>query len=346
MSKYSIIENPSAELWDSFLKNFPEGNFHQSFEYGEISKLSFPKIKAARLAIIYNEEPIGIVQGTYSNHYGFGLTLKITHGPVVKTEDEQFLSIVENLLIALEDYSKKNRIIQAQMLVPEAWQLDKIFHTFGYTATYKNEYVVSLENGPDQVWKNISHNKRRNIKRAMEKGVEVIQSHDAKDLLNFYSMLEAVKKRTGVSSHSLSWFKAIWEVYKPELSKLFLACWEGKYVSGVFTVIHGNTVYALASGSLSEGWKLMPNDIMHWKAMEWGSQEGYLRYHMGIVDEPLPTKESKAWGIWRWKREWKGSLEKIQVFDRTILPKYSFVLKTQNAKKFLRKVYTRIKQVR
>lgn len=108
------------------------GNFHQCFEFGEISKLSFSRIKIVRLAILHNEKPIGIVQGAYSNHYGFGLTLNILHGPVVKTENEHFLSIVENFLKAIEDYAKKNRIIHAQILVPEVSLFDKIFNTFGY----------------------------------------------------------------------------------------------------------------------------------------------------------------------------------------------------------------------
>ena len=61
MSGYAVVENPSAELWNSFLKIFPEMNFEQCFEYGEIFRMAYPRIKVARLSITYNGEPVGIL---------------------------------------------------------------------------------------------------------------------------------------------------------------------------------------------------------------------------------------------------------------------------------------------
>ena len=89
MSAYSIVENPSAEVWKSFLDMFPEGNFEQCFHYGEICKTAFPKTRVARLAITCNGEPIGIIQGTYSTYLGFGMSLEVMRGPVVKAENDQ-----------------------------------------------------------------------------------------------------------------------------------------------------------------------------------------------------------------------------------------------------------------
>lgn len=343
MPECSIVENPSAELWKSFLDVFPEGNFEQCFEYGEIAKMAFPKTRVARLAITRHGELIGVVQGTYSSYLGFGMSLRVMRGPVVNAENKERLRLVESLLRALENYGKKNRVIHAHILVPEAWQLHEVFNKLGYAPAGRlNEYVVNLEKGVDEIWKNIAHNKRRNIKKAMKEGVEVVQSRNHDDLITFFSMLEAAKKRGRFSSYPLSWFEAVWKIYKPiELSRLFLARWKGKSVSGVFVVIHGKTVYALAAGSLSEGWKVRPNDIMHWKVMEWACRNGYSKYHMGLVSEPSPTEGSSAWGIWRWKKEWKGSLERIQIFDKLFLSRYKLILK---AKKLVERGYTRLKK--
>ena len=107
-------------------------------------------------------------------------------------------------------------------------------------------------------------------------------------------------------------------------------------------MVHGRTVYALAAGSFREGWKVKPNDIMHYKVMEWASQNGYSKYHMGLVSEPPPTEGSSVWGIWRWKREWKGNLERIQIFDKLFLPRYIFILKT---KKLIKRGYTSLRRL-
>jgi lipid II:glycine glycyltransferase (peptidoglycan interpeptide bridge formation enzyme) len=111
---------------------------------------------------------------------------------------------------------------------------------------------------------------------------------------------------------------------------VFLAHWKGKSVSGVFVVIDGKTVYALGAGSFATGWEARPNDLLHWKVMEWACENGYLKYNMGGVDEPPPTEGSSKWGIWRWKREWKGNLERIETFDKIILPQYKPMLQARN----------------
>jgi hypothetical protein len=344
LSGYAVVENPSAELWNSFLKMFPEMNFEQCFEYGEISKMAYPRTKVARLSITYNGEPVGIVQGTYSSYFGFGMTLRVMRGPIVNTGTKENFRLVGSLLKELEDYSKRRRIIHAQISVPDSWQLQEVFRKMSYTsADETNEYVVNLQEGMQKLWKSIDHNKRRNIKKAVKEGVEIVQSRSHEDLKAFYSMVEASVERRGYSPYPRSWFEAIWKIYKPELSKVFLAYWKGKSVSGVFIVVRGKTVYALGAGSLTKGWEVRPNDIMHWKVMEWAYENGYSKYHMGLVDEPPPTEESCAWGIWRWKREWNGSLIRIQKFDKILLPKYKLILQ---AEKFAVRGYKGIRRLK
>jgi len=337
MSEYSVVKDLPKELWDYFLEKSSDGNFEQCFAYGEISKEAFPKASVARLACMHGDTPVGILQGIYSRYLGFGMTLNVIRSPVVNLKDKNFIHIAETLLKALEEHAKRNRIIEARILVPDAWNIDEAFYSCGYSLVEKlNEYVVNLENGASWLWKNISHNKRRNIKKAMKSGVEVVESRNMRHLMKFYSMLKAAEKRRGFLSYPLPWFKAALNIYDPNLSRIFLAYWNGKAVSGVFTVIHNKTVFALAAGSFSEGWKVRPNDILHWKAMEWACQKGYSWYHMGLVPDPLPTEGSNAWGIWRWKREWNGKLKSLKIFSKVFLPRYTLMLK---AKKFVEKAY-------
>ena len=332
MSGYVVVEKPSAELWDSFLKKeYPDGNFLQCFEYGELVKTAYPGAKLVRLLITYDKKPIGMVQATYKVYFGFGTTLNITWGPIISTTTAEDLHPVENLLKELETYCRKHRIIEARFSVFDCWNLRDQFYKMNYMiAAKENEYVVDLEGGAQKLWMNIHHNKRRNIKRALEQGVEVVKSHNSEDLKTFYSLLEATVKREGFTPYPRTLFEAIWNNYDPELSCVFLAKWNGKSISAVFIVVQGKTVYALNAGSLVEGWEVRPNDIMHWKAMEWACSRGYSKYNLGGVSEPPPTEGSSKWGIWRWKKEWKGNLERIEIFNKTILPQYEPVLKARD----------------
>jgi hypothetical protein len=344
VSRYDVVENPSVELWNSFLNmNFPEGNLAQCFETGETTKMTYPRTKVVRLSIAYDGEIVGIVQGIYSSYFGFGMTLRVMNGPVVRRDAKENFQLVGNLLKELEDYSKRKRIIRAEISVPESWQLQKVFHKMGYALTkIENEYHVNLEKGVQNLWESLDHNKRRNIKKAVKEGVEIVQSRRHEDLGTFYSMLQASAKRKDFSIQPLSMFEAVWKIYKPELSKVFLAYWKGKSVSAVYIAIHGKTVYALSAGSSSEGWEVRPNDIMHWKVMEWACENGYSKYDMGTVPDPPPTEGSNEWGVWRWKREWKGNLERIQTFDKILLPRYKLILR---AKKLVERSYEGIREL-
>ena len=327
-----MIEKPSAEFWDSFLKKeSPDGNFLQCFEYGELVKTAYPGAKVVRLLIMYDEKPIGMAQGTYKEYFGFGTTLNVTWGPIVSAKIAGNLHPVENLLKGFETYCRKHRIIELLFSVFDSWDLQGAFHNMDYVASAKaNEYVVNLEGGAQKLWTNIHHNKRRNIKRAMEQGVDVTQSHNNEDLKTFYSLLDVTVDKKGFTPFPRTLFEAIWNKYDPELSRVFLAKWKGKSISGVFVVAQGKTAYALNAGSLAEGWEVRPNDIMHWKAMEWACSRGYSKYNLGGVGEPLPTEGSSKWGIWRWKKEWKGNLERIEIFNKIILPQYKPVLQARD----------------
>ena len=174
--------------------------------YGEITKMAYPRTRVVRLSITYNGKPIGIVQGTYSSYFGFGMTLRVMRGPIVNAETKEKFQLVGSLLKELEDYSKRKRIIQAQILVPDSWQLQEVFHKMGYASAGKieNEYIVNLEEGVEKLWKSIDHNKRRNIKKAVKEGVEIVQSHSHEDLKTFYFNARSHRRKGKASQHTLA----------------------------------------------------------------------------------------------------------------------------------------------
>lgn len=331
LSDVYVVDDLSRESWNSFLERFPDGNFEQCFEYGEVARRAFPRSHVVRFAALRGGEVLGLVQGTYSRYFGFGMSLGVMRGPVVDLNLSGSVEVVEGLLRALDTYAGERRIIEGRVLVPEAWGFDGVLRSLGYSLVGGlNEYVVCLDGGVEGVWRSISHNKRRNVRKALREGVEVVGSRDRGDLLKFYSMLRAAERRGGFSSYPLSWFEAVWSVCKPESSRVFLARWRGEDIAGVFTVVHGGTVYALAAGSFSEWWMVRPNDVLHWRVMEWACRRGYSRYYMGLVSDPPPVEGSSAWGVWRWKREWRGRLSRFLVFRKVFKPRCRFLLGAKN----------------
>jgi lipid II:glycine glycyltransferase (peptidoglycan interpeptide bridge formation enzyme) len=329
MSKYRIIQNLQQKEWESFLDEFVSGNLQQSFDYGEVAKMTNPHTRVVRLSAMDGDCLVGLVQARYNRRFGFGDRLEVGgvygYGPVAGTEDKEH--VLRELSELLEKCATKNRVSEAFIYRLGS---DQVLESMGYTLIQVfNVYKVNLQKTAEELWRSIVHNKRRNIKKAQEQAVEVVQGKSYDDLVSFYEMHGISGERAGFVPHPFNYFHSYLKIFGANNKvKVFLAVFNGQPVAGVFVVIHGDTAYALGAGSREEVWHVRPNDLLHWKAMEWACSEGLSWYHMGHVPEPPPTENSSGWGLWRWKKEWNGQLEKMYEYHKVYMPKFKKVVLT------------------
>lgn len=328
MSECRIVDNPSRRDWEEFLGRFVSGNLQQSFEYGEVAKMSNPHTRVVRLLAEDGDCPVGLVQSRYNRRFGFGDRLEVGgvygEGPVV-VDGEDGEKVLRELVADLEKCAVKGRVSEAFV-----YRLGRsqVLESMGYAFSVFNVYRVGLQKSVDGLWRSVAHNKRKNVKKAQGQGVEVVQSGSYDELVSFYEMYAISGKRVGFVPYSLGYFDSFLKVFgASDRVRVFLAVFGGQHVAGVFVVVHGDTAYALGAGSREEVWRVRPNDILHWKAMEWACSEGLSYYHMGGVSEPPPVEDSSGLGLWRWKREWNGELEKVFLYHKVYMPRFrKFVL--------------------
>jgi len=256
----------------------------------------------------------------------------------VSSEDGEQIS--RELLIFLERSAVENRIPEGIVFRPEH---DRTLESLGYTVSeVANFFKVGLHMSAEELWKSIAHNKRRNIKKAQEQRAAVVHLKSCDALVSFYEMYKASSERVGFGAYSFSYFDSYLKVFgATDKVRIFLTVLDDKPVAGVFVVVHGDTAYALAAGSQKDVWQVRPNDLLHWKAMEWACGEGLSWYHMGHVCEPVPAENSPGWSLWRWKREWNGQLNKYFVYHKDYMPRLKkFVLAPYG------KVYSKFSKVK
>jgi hypothetical protein len=323
MSKYKIINNLPRRDWESFLDESGSGNLQQSFDYGEAAKMADPHTNVLRLSAMDGNRPVGLVQARYNRRFGFGDQVFVGgaygYGPSVSMEDEKNISM--ELLRSLNLSAIKNRVSEAFIYRLGA---DKLLEDLGYNLNeIANVYRVPLEETTERLWKNIAHNKRKNIKKAQEQGAEVVHGRSYDNLVSFSNLLKITAKRVGFLPAHFNYFNSFIKVFEAsDRVMIFFVIFDHQPVAGVFVVVHGDIAYALAAGSLEDIWHIRPNDLLHWKAMEWAGKKGLSWYHMGFVSEPPPTEDSPAGGLWRWKREWNGQFEKAHIYRKVYMPKF------------------------
>lgn len=334
MSGFRIADNTSREKWESFLVESVSGNLQQSFDYGDVMKLFNKHSRIIRLSASDDEGVVGLVQAIFpSKRLGFGGSLYAggVYGYGLATGLKGEEQVLRDLLSSLEKSAVKNRVMEGFISRPE---IDRVLESMGYAISeVDNSYEVGLYDCAEELWKNIAHNKRRNIKKAREQYAEVVElkSHDA--LVSFYEMYKASSERVGFEAYPLDYFSSYLTVFGArDKVRIFLTVLNNRPVAGVFVVVHGGTAYALAAGSRKDVWQVRPNDLLHWKAMEWACGEGLSWYHMGHVCEPVPIENSSGWSLWRWKREWKGQLKKYYIYHKVYMPKLKRLVSTPSEK--------------
>ena len=134
MSNPEIIIKPNIELWNLFLSNFHAGNFEQSYEYGEISKKSFSRTEVYRLAMKNDAKSDYydlILQGTFSRYLGFGMTLEVMKGPLVRRGIENSFPFIgrkfggKDHTTAIHAYEKISKILEKDESLNEEIDLIK-----------------------------------------------------------------------------------------------------------------------------------------------------------------------------------------------------------------------------
>lgn len=319
MPEQTIIDNPSYNEWNTVLNNSTEGNFQQTFEYGEVMRRAIPRTKVVRLLAIDKGSPVGILQGLYRTRFGFGGNLivgGISGGAPLTcvTEQDKRLQITQYLLEALQDHATTNRIIGSRVYWTERWGMQEIFKRLNYSfASAVDAFIVDLQKSREELWSSISHNLRRKVKQAMKAEVEVVEAKDHDDLLSFYRMVKESGERQEFGPPPISEFEAVWDIYRPKkMAWIFLAKLKGKDVAGTQVIAHLKTLQATSAGSLKEGWSARPTDYLHWKIMEWAQEQGFSYYSLGGALTP---------GLIRWKKGFRGKQEKICKYDKVFFPR-------------------------
>jgi hypothetical protein len=139
--------------------------------------------------------------------------------------------------------------------------------------------MLDLTRGPDQLFKQFADSRRRNIRKAIRCGIEVAIATTDEEFVVYYEIYANWCRRKKIAANS---FEVLREALGLPNRRLFLARYEGKIIAGtIIRLCPGEMIEYAANSSLTEYLQLRPNDLLHWRVVEWACGEGYKRYSLG-----------------------------------------------------------------
>ncbi|MBV9202260.1 MAG: GNAT family N-acetyltransferase [Alphaproteobacteria bacterium] len=145
---------------------------------------------------------------------------------------------------------------------------------------YDGVVLLDLSRGPDSLFRKFSENKRTNIKKAIKYGVSVAPAKGADEISAYYRICVEWSLRKNLPIQTEALFQQNFDLKRNRM--LFLARHESTIIAGVvIRFFPGGVMEYAANSSLQSALRLRPNDLLHWRAIEWGCREGLKKYSLG-----------------------------------------------------------------
>ncbi len=248
-----------------------------------------PRFTARKSKAILRKLP-GIKNSTYS----------WTYGPIIfeNKKSNEILSAFKNYLL-----SKKSRVhgVTNPLLSFENSIFQKDFNIQEWSTS-----IIDLKIPLDELYKKISKsNGRKNIQRSINRGVE-IELIDKNNLYDYHLINNELRTKIGTATADYEKYVEWWDLMQPIGYAGFLAKKNGNPIGGIL-FSYFNKIIVEAGVARSESdfrEKLYSQDLIKWKIIEWGHNNGMNFYDLAGYN-PFPTN-SKEEGIKSFKEKWGG----------------------------------------
>jgi hypothetical protein len=307
-----------------------KGNFFQSLDFSKVLRqigwktVSVRFTEGGRQASVLSFAPHGIpvyddLFSCYQSMYGPCIH---TVGRDIDLETLDFL--LKDLCFRLKQLRAISLLVRTPFPFPSGYE---VFRKNGFVREIiEGEYSVIIDLGKDLdiLWKEMKRFARRNVKTAVEKGVEVRDVETEMELRQFYRIYAETGDRRGFRPYPYRLFEALWTQLEPEGKvKFFIAWWKKKPIAGILNTFNNEESVPYIACSVSRLWKLHPNHLLFWHSIKWSKEVAgssiFKLYH-------LPHKREKVNGIdyYTFKTCFGGYLVKECTFYQKIISPAKF----------------------
>jgi FemAB-related protein (PEP-CTERM system-associated) len=170
-------------------------------------------------------------------------------------------------------------------------------------------WVLPLSSDAQTLWSALRKPVQRQIKKAQNQGVQVRLAERREEVEHYYRLhLQTRSKKHGMPAQPRRYFYALWDAFSAERRvQVLLAEYQGAVIAGMILLGSGAAI-RYAYGASDEAFlHLAPNNLLMWKAIEWGCQQGYQTLDMGRT-------ACDNEGLMEFKRRWGATQEPLPYY--------------------------------
>ena len=295
--------------WDEFILNFPSYSFFHSSDWAKVLQetynfkphyLKFTESGKTKAII-----PLMEVDSFFTGRRAISLPFSDFCEPLISSGVK--LKLMRHKVM---DYSKEKGFNSIELRDSEVHLDNSIIIPAGY------QHILDLSFSEEQLFKHLSDNTRRNIRKAINNKVSFEINNSPSALEDFYMMNCYTRRRHGLPPQPLKFFRKLYDfILTKNKGFISLSKYNGKSIAAAIFLLIGQKALYKYGASLFEYQKLRPNNLLMWESIKYIKTQGFNELNFGRT-------ELENIGLRRFKLGW-GAEEKILNYYRYQLGKNS-----------------------
>lgn len=303
----SIVDPTKTENWDELVLSFPSYSFFHSSDWARVLNETYNftphYLKVTESGDTKAVLPLMEVDSLFTGRRAVSLPFSDFCEPLVSSGAN--LKRIRHKVI---DYSKEKGFHSLELRDSEVHLDSAVIIPAGY------QHILDLSPRDGQLFKRLSDNTRRNIKKAIRNNVSFEINNSSSALEDFYIMNCYTRRRHGLPPQPIKFFKKLFDIVLTK-NKGFISFskYNGKSIASAVFLLIGQKALFKYGASLFEYQNLRPNNLLMWESIKFLKDKGFSELNLGRT-------ELENIGLRRFKLGW-GPEEKLLNYYRLELGK-------------------------
>lgn len=300
--KILINENIQGKKWKALIEKSQYASPFQTLEYYDLFN-AVEGLKAEVYAVEENSDIIALCVITFQKERAitgyFSRRAIIYGGPVLKNHDE---TVLDFLLTYISNEFRNRAIFVEIRNLNDYSTLSDVFEKNRWQYIPFQNFIIDCTDieGP---YNKLGQNRKRQIKKAINSGVEVREAENKDEVLEYYNILQRLYcDKIKKPLFPKQFFE---EFFDRNLGKYLLVFHKNKIIGGILCpILDGSCLYELYICGLDEEYKdQYPSVMATWGAIEFGKKN-----HIPIFDFMGAGRKGHDYGVREFKARFGGKL--------------------------------------
>lgn len=208
--------------------------------------------------------------------YGYG-------GPLAEDVTD-IKKLMEEYRKAFSKYCKEHNIICEFIRFHLFDNVDVRENYYGESQQLLDNVVVSTEGDfEEDIWKRYEHKVRKNVKKAINNGLEIAIENNLNHLQGFLDIYNSTMDRNNADSYYYFGEKYFRDIARllPDNFMYFHVFKNGKIASTELVLCSEDYAYSFLGGTFTEYYEFRPNDFLKNEIIKWCNQTGRKKFILG-----------------------------------------------------------------